>query len=138
MNFDRHIIFRLFAGLVIVGVSSTLAEDFEVSRSTIDGGGMMFSTGGDFELSGTIGQPDAGVMSGGEFELAGGFWFPLSLDDCNSDGWVNLNDYDDFDGCLSGPRGGLPQPECNCFDLDNDGDVDLSDVGRFQVGFTGG
>jgi len=30
------------------------------------------STGGEFELSGTIGQPDAGEMSGGDFTLAAG------------------------------------------------------------------
>ena len=62
----------------------------------------------------------------------------MALDDCNSDGWVDLIDYDDFDGCLSGPNGGLPLPECNCFDLDSDGDIDLSDVARFQAEFTGG
>ena len=32
-------------------------------------------SGGEFELSGTIGQPDAGAtMTGGDFELTGGFW----------------------------------------------------------------
>jgi hypothetical protein len=36
------------------------ADDFTISHSTIDCGGVMFSTSGDFELSGTIGQPDAG------------------------------------------------------------------------------
>ncbi len=46
---------------------------FDLSWNTIDGGGGT-STGGGFELSGTIGQPDAGVMSGGSFVLAGGFW----------------------------------------------------------------
>jgi hypothetical protein len=40
---------------------------------TIDGGGGV-STGGEYSLSGTIGQPDAGVMSGGKFSLIGGFW----------------------------------------------------------------
>jgi hypothetical protein len=125
------------AVVAAVCVGSTLADDFEITRSTIDGGGVMRSTGGEFELSGTIGQPDAGTMSGGGFDLTGGFWFPLSLDDCNSDGWVDLIDYDDFDGCLSGPNGGLPLPECNCFDLDGDNDVDLSDVRQFQHAFNG-
>ena len=123
--------------LLIISVGLAVADDFEISRSTVDGGGVMRSTGGDFELSGTIGQPDAGTMSGEGFDLTGGFWFPLSLDDCNSDGWVDLIDYDDFDGCLSGPDGGLPLPECNCFDLDGDDDVDLSDVRQFQHAFNG-
>ena len=114
------------------------ADDFAISRSTIDGGGAMFSSGADLELSGTIAQPDAGIMSGRDFRLSGGFWFPLALDDCNSDGWVDLVDYDDFGECLSGPDGGLPLPNCNCFDLDSDSDIDLSDVARFQAEFTGG
>ena len=41
--------------------------------STIDGGGGR-STGGDFALVGTIGQPDAGQMSAGDYVLSGGFW----------------------------------------------------------------
>ena len=122
--------------MVCAGV--TAADDFEITRSTIDGGGVMRSTGGDFELSGTIGQPDAGIMEGDGFTLAGGFWFEEPPDDCNSDGWVNLLDYDDLSSCLSGPDGGLPFPECNCFDLDGDDDIDLSDIGRFQREFAGG
>ena len=50
----------------------TGADDFEINRSTIDGGGDMWSTGGDFELGGTVGQPDANAaaMTGGDFELS--------------------------------------------------------------------
>ena len=120
------------------------ADDFEISRWTIDGGGVMQSAGGEFELSGTIGQPDAGTMSSGEgeFELTGGFWFETPPGDCNDTGCVDLIDYadivDEFEPCLSGPGGGLPLPECNCFDLDGDNDVDLSDIAQFQNAFTGG
>ena len=138
MNRSAYAVFRMLALLAVVAAGTTLADEFEITRSTIDGGGAMRCTGGEFELSGTIGQADAGVLSGGVFELAGGFWFPLTLDDCNSDGWVDLIDYDDFDACLSGPVGGLPQPECNCFDLDGDSDVDLSDIRQFQRLFTSG
>jgi len=137
MKFQTYTVHAAIAALAILLCGRLIADEFEITRSTIDGGGVMRSTGGDFELSGTIGQPDAGTMSGDGFDLTGGFWFPLSLDDCNSDGWVNLIDYDDFDGCLSGPNGGLPQPECNCFDLDSDNDVDLSDIRQFQHAFTG-
>jgi hypothetical protein len=49
---------------------------------TIDGGGGT-STGGGFTLSGTIGQPDAGVtMTGGGFSLVGGFWPAFSTNQC--------------------------------------------------------
>ena len=40
---------------------------------TIDGGGGT-STGGVYSVSGTIGQPDAGVMSAANYSLVGGFW----------------------------------------------------------------
>lgn len=123
------------AGLVIA------LDDFAIDRWTVDGGGVMFSSGGEFELSGTIGQPDAGPgtlgMSGGDFALTGGFWFPIATGDCNTDGGVNLFDYSDFEPCLSGPEGGLLIPECTCFDLDRDDDVDLDDFAGFQTGFTG-
>ena len=48
------------------------AQTFSIDWSTIDGGGT--STGGVFTVSGTIGQPDAGRMSGGQFTVEGGFW----------------------------------------------------------------
>ena len=113
------------------------ADDFTLNWWTIDGGGVMRSTGGNFELSGTIGQPDAGSMSGGNFALTGGFWFALADGDCNSDGGVNLFDYGDLEPCVSGPSGGLPSTGCSCFDIDRDSDVDLSDVARFVDGFSG-
>ncbi len=39
----------------------------------MDGGGGT-STGGVYSVTGTIGQPDAGTMSGGTYTLQGGFW----------------------------------------------------------------
>ena len=42
---------------------------------TVDGGGGTWSdTGGQYELNGTSGQPDAGVWSDGDYTLTGGFW----------------------------------------------------------------
>jgi hypothetical protein len=40
----------------------------------VDGGGATFSSGGGYTLSGTVGQPDAGLLVGGELTLGGGFW----------------------------------------------------------------
>ncbi len=112
--------------------------DYDLSRHTIDGGGAMFSAGGEYELSGTIGQPDAsGPMTSGEYELTGGFWFALAPGDCNEDGGVNLFDYDSFEACLSGPDGGPLSPECACFDIDGNGTVDMLDFGGLQRGFSG-
>jgi len=53
--------------------SNASAQSYSVDWSTIDGGGGT-STGGVYSVSGTIGQPDAGKMSGGNFSIDGGFW----------------------------------------------------------------
>ena len=50
---------------------------FEITRSTVDGGGGS-STGGTVEMQGTVGQPDAGLQTGGPYTLRGGFWTPAS------------------------------------------------------------
>ncbi len=47
------------------------AQPFALESWSIDGGGGT-SAGGGFSLTGTIGQPDAGVLSGGGFTLVGG------------------------------------------------------------------
>lgn len=108
---------------------------YEMIRSSFDGGGTMSSTGGDYELAGTIGQPDAGTMSGGDFSLSGGFWFPLAPTDCNEDGGVTLLDYDEFESCLDGPDGGV-SPGCECYDVNRSGAVDLADFAQAQQAFS--
>lgn len=49
------------------------AESWDLSWFTWDGGGGE-SAGGTYVLNGTIGQPDAGTMTGGTYSLEGGFW----------------------------------------------------------------
>ena len=41
---------------------------------TVDGGGGTWSSSGGYRLGGTVGQPDAGILSGGGYVLGGGFW----------------------------------------------------------------
>ena len=53
--------------------ASAAHAQLDLTWNTIDGGGGT-STGGTFVLSMTIGQPDAGDLSGGTLVLAGGFW----------------------------------------------------------------
>ena len=55
-----------------------LGQSYSVDWHTIDGGGGT-STGGIYFVSGTIGQPDAGMMSGGNYTLRGGFWALYAL-----------------------------------------------------------
>ena len=124
------------AALTFAEQGGTRAAEVELNRHSIDGGGAMQSVGADLELSGTIGQPDAGTMSKGDLEITGGFWFRLNRGDCNADGGVNLFDYGDWVQCITGPEGRLPDG-CVCFDLDNDRDVDLFDLAEFQMSFNG-
>jgi len=58
------------AGLVLAQVGG----GYDLTWSTVDGGGGTCSTGGGYALGGTAGQPDAGTLGGGGYTLGGGFW----------------------------------------------------------------
>jgi hypothetical protein len=58
--------------LLAASALAVCAQSYSIEWFTIDGGGT--STGGVYSVSGTIGQPDAGAMSGGNFSVTGGFW----------------------------------------------------------------
>jgi hypothetical protein len=92
----------ILALALIAGAASCALAQFSIPWSTIDGGGGT-STGGNFVLSGTIGQPDAGKSSGGSFSLSGGYWSlgvdtgcPADVDDGSAtgtrDGAVTIDD----------------------------------------------
>jgi hypothetical protein len=135
----KHI--GLAAGLIFAGfvTSASLAGGFEITRHTIDGGGGA-SAGGAFTLTGTIGQPDAGPISGamigGVFSLVGGFW-PGAVDDCSSLGDMNGDgprdgaDIQAFVNCVLTGNG-----PCACADMDGGG-VHVSDVAAFVAALLG-
>ena len=124
---------------LLAGVMATpiLAGGYELSRATVDGGGAVQSSGGDYTLSGTIAQPDAGLLSAGAYAMTGGFWFEEPATDCDATGTVDLFDYADLADCLAGPGRGLPAPDCDCFDADGDGDADLLDAAVLARNFSG-
>ena len=109
-----------------------MGPNLDLSWSTIDAGGGA-STGGVFALTGTIAQPDAGVMSGGALELAGGFWgsgLPPCYPDCNTDGALTVADF----GCFQTKFViGDPYADCN-----GDGVRTVADFGCFQTRFVVG
>jgi hypothetical protein len=75
MKVDKKIL-AIFLGMVLIVLTLTAsahAQSYAITWWTVDGGGGT-STGGGYTLSGTIGQPDAGVLSGGGYTLTGGFW----------------------------------------------------------------
>jgi hypothetical protein len=71
---------RILILLSVVVLLLTLAEaaaariaGYDLTWWTVDSGGGN-SAGSGYSLSGTIGQPDAGSLSGGNYRLEGGFW----------------------------------------------------------------
>ena len=75
----------LALALVLLGATAVLAQTggspsapheatYSLTWSTVDGGGEMYSVGGAYSLGSTVGQPDAGVLEGGDYSLVGGFW----------------------------------------------------------------
>jgi hypothetical protein len=54
--------------------AGAIAQSYSIDWYKVSGGGGT-STGGQYSVSGTIGQPDAsGAMTGGNYSLTGGFW----------------------------------------------------------------
>ncbi len=79
---------RFFAALLLVlavggaavyaqaggGASALLSAGYDLTWNTVDGGGASASLSMGYSLSGTAGQPDAAVWTGGGYTLGGGFW----------------------------------------------------------------
>jgi hypothetical protein len=66
----------LLALFLLVGaaVQAQTGGGYDLTWNTLDGGGATFSAGGVYQLGGTLGQPEAGQLSGGGYALSGGFW----------------------------------------------------------------
>jgi hypothetical protein len=62
--------FILFANAFAITMQ---AQSYSIDWFKVAGGGGV-STGGVYSVSGTIGQPDAGSLSGNNYALQGGFW----------------------------------------------------------------
>jgi hypothetical protein len=59
--------------LLAVGLASARIAGYSLLWWTVDNGGGT-SSGENYKLKGTIGQPDADTLSGGSYKLKGGFW----------------------------------------------------------------
>ena len=66
------LVLLLLAGVALV--QAQVRGGYDLTWSTVDGGGGTFSSGGGYALGGTAGQPDAGALTGGGYTLGGGFW----------------------------------------------------------------
>jgi hypothetical protein len=76
----RRLAVAVRVALILSAASSaTFAQSgggYVIKKSTIDGGGYTFHSGGTSRLGGTAGQHDAASVSGGAYALTGGFWSP--------------------------------------------------------------
>src|SRR5262245_33689960 len=118
--------------IVILSMSAIArGQNYAIDGHTIDGGGQTFSTGGTFSHGGTIGQPDAGPappMTGGAFELTGGFWPGASSactcpGDMDGDSQKDGLDIQQFVACVI--SGGTA---CSCADVNGNNMLDPGDV----------
>jgi hypothetical protein len=149
------------AGLAVIALAilwvaaSTNAQSgngYDLTWSTIDGGGETFSLGNGYELGGTIGQADAGTLSNDGYDITGGFWAiscscrlhgdvaePYCMVDLDDILYI-LNAFADPDPCVNFPNSNIVPcgcqsdpgflPQCNPCVVDLD-DI-LSVLGAFQ------
>ena len=65
---------KLFLLFILLVPAISFSQSYSIDWYKMAGGGGT-STGGTYQVSGTIGQPDAsGAMTGGNYSLTGGFW----------------------------------------------------------------
>ncbi|MHC4476855.1 MAG: dockerin type I repeat-containing protein [Planctomycetota bacterium] len=130
--------------LTVVPAFGQAGGDYGLTWSTIDGGGGQ-STGGQYVLTGTIGQPDAAYSAGGPYEVFGGFWAYKPMcwlasecagqpsGDATCDGSVNLADLFALKAHFGKCAPWTP-PEC-CADFTQDGCINLADLFALKAGF---
>ena len=64
---------------MLLWAQSASAQSYSIDWYKVSGGGGT-STGGTYQVSGTIGQHDAGgPMAGGNYSLTGGFWSLIAV-----------------------------------------------------------
>ena len=71
----RIVVCLLAIVLAAAGNSHAVAQSggpCELTWDTLDSSGS--ATGGPYALDATVGQPEAGEISGGDYTLGGGFW----------------------------------------------------------------
>ena len=100
---NTRILKQIIPVVILFAISSACAQSsggYDLSWNTIDGGGGT-SSGDDYVLKGTIGQPDAGAMTGSGFALHGGVWpgGPMCIVDLEDlmnfvTDWLNPGDVD--------------------------------------------
>jgi hypothetical protein len=112
-------IYLLLIALIFTPIA---VAEYSIPWYTIDGGGGS-SSGGPYQVSGTIGQPDAGYHNEPPYELLGGFWVGGPLCIVNLEHFANFASY-----WLDGPCN-ESNNWCGGADLDQLDDVTIVDLG---------
>jgi len=124
----KKIVFIL--GLLLTLPMFGLAQSYTINWYKIAGGGGV-STGGTYQVNGTIGQPDASkAMTGGNYSLTGGFWSIISV--------VQVSGVPNLIIVPNGPNSVKllwPAPAANTYTLQQNSDLKASGSWA-QSGFT--
>jgi len=104
--------------ILLLLISTAAFGKYKIEWYTIDGGGGQ-SSGGQYVLTGTIGQPDAAYSGSGNYQVLGGFWpgGPLCF--------VEFDDFSRFALYWMESGAGLPA------DLFEDGVINSDDLIEF-------
>lgn len=66
--------------LAVVAAAPARAQSggaYSLEWNTLTAGGATFAAGGAYRLGGAVGQPDAGLLAAGSYQLQGGLWTPV-------------------------------------------------------------
>jgi opacity protein-like surface antigen len=77
MTTRRIILVAALVTALLLGAAAAAAavnSGYTLNWFSVDGGGGTSTGAGGYTVSGSIGQPDAGTLSGGGYTLQGGFW----------------------------------------------------------------
>ncbi len=122
----------------LIFAQTAMAQEFEITRSSLTCGGSFGKSGGAFEAAGTIGVPYANEMTGGQFLVSGSLWTETRTPECSGDvpgygecfeedttvkhwtGDLGLPDGREWGMCLNWYENKIPQDGDNaCIPADN-------------------
>ncbi len=118
--------------------ASTARAQFSMDWYTIDAGGGD-TVGGTFALSSTIGQPDAGALTGGAFQITGGYWagtIPACYANCDGSTVVPILNVNDFQCFLN--KFAAADLYANCDNSTNPPVLNVNDFQCFLNKYAGG
>jgi hypothetical protein len=79
----------LFILLGFLCCLAALGQSYSIDWHKVAGGGGT-STNGQYIVAGTIGQPDAGLASGGSYVVTGGYWSMINVVQTAGSPWLGM------------------------------------------------